>query len=89
MDVKQAAAGAFKSITEAVLSWQTLHNNGLAADILQILRAHKADLEDRGQVSTPTTCLLHALHPPLLDGAVIWPRCSPLRHSIARPDVER
>lgn len=45
----QAAAGLFKSITEAVLSWQTLHNNSLAADILQILRAHKADMEERGQ----------------------------------------
>lgn len=45
----QAAAGYFKSITEAVLSWQTLHNNGLAADIIQILQAHKADLEERGQ----------------------------------------
>lgn len=37
----QAAAASFKSIVEAVLSWQTLHNEALAADILQILNLHK------------------------------------------------
>ncbi len=35
------------------MSWQTLHNDALAADILQILRAHQAELEERGQARAP------------------------------------
>jgi hypothetical protein len=45
----QAAAASFKSIVEAVLSWQTLHNEALAADILQILNLHKVSAETFGQ----------------------------------------
>mmetsp|Transcript_18691 Transcript_18691/g.56506 ORF Transcript_18691/g.56506 Transcript_18691/m.56506 type:complete len:924 (-) Transcript_18691:2081-4852(-) len=62
----QAAAGSFKSIVEAVMSWQTLHNDALAADILQILRAHQAELEERGQWATYLATLSPAVRTKML-----------------------
>jgi hypothetical protein len=54
----QAAAASFKSIVEAVLSWQTLHNEALAGDILQILNLHKVSPE-----SGRTASRAHQLNP--------------------------
>lgn len=55
---RQAAAASFKSIVEAVLSWQTLHNEALAADILQILNLHKVSPK-----SGSTASRTHQLNP--------------------------
>ncbi len=53
----QASQASFKSIVEAVLSWQTLHNEGLAADILQMLNLHKVCLTPPSPLR-PMSCFL-------------------------------
>ena len=58
----QAAAASFKSIVEAVLSWQTLHNEALAADILQILNLHKVP-KGLGFAEAPPEHSSQSLHP--------------------------